>query len=683
MSIRRRFAVLLFVPTCFGCTENFGEPPVLGGRVGVRGAESIGPVLSRAPIALGQAQGRLWMATDRGVYRIGWQNATAVWTGEHPGYVTPQGDASPQFLQDIHVAPSGRRIVHNVAIGIGQQDMLLFVSEDGGARYRNVGRPRIETRGVDHILALDASAGLPEGGFLAVQGAVVYRLTAGSDIWQEWPLPELPLSIDAVGQAASGAALLAVTTAAGSEVWIAAGDFTRALFSTNEALLAVSAAASGQVVALSATELRRDAESWPLASGETILAARLLPSAGGPIRYAIWSDRGLRSGVVGVSLATPVAAPRVIAPIAPAILGELTLLVTPSGDLLRYAGGRFDEVPFAGADLWWSALSVDRRAGETLLLGNRNTGRVHRLRPGEAWEDLRASLLNSRAKFVAPNAQLDDSLWLGSFGLYRFELSSGMTPYVWQKRTSGMQSYLLLGTEDLMEMQTIAFDPQDALHIWTGATEGNGPYESHDGGLSWSRVHGGLGTPGSVFDEDGLPNCSQVRAFVLEWGETWMASFRGGIFELLDDAWQQRNTGLPDVAGAVLDSCCYQPLERVVDVRDLLPTRQGGLLAATGFGIFRDDERNGTWAASSAGITNSDLFALAAHPTRPEWILAAGRGSFTAADWLFVSLDDGRSWQPVDAGPVAVFATDVQWLSGLSCVAILDGRGALRLELDL
>jgi hypothetical protein len=677
--MRRSAAGLLVCLGGLACTENFGDAPRVGARVAVRRAETIGPILPRAALALAGAGDRLWLATDRGIYRIDAAPASPIWSAEHPGYVTPQGDASPQFLQDVHAARSGRRIVHNVAIGVGEQDMVLFVSEDGGARYRDVGRPRIETRSVTHILALDPSAGLPDGGFLAVQGATVHRLRSAAPNWEDWPVPQQPLSIDAVGVAADGAALLAVTTGSGSEVWRAASDFVRTSFAAQERLLAVAADAGGAVVALSDTALWHDGERWPLADGEVVLAARL--ESGAEPRYALLTDRGLRCGVVGEPLADAVPTPVPAAPIAPLILAATSWLATPSGDLLRFAAGDFAQFAFAGADLWWSALGVDRRDDAALLLGNRNTGRVHRLQTGGGWEDLRASLLNSRAKFVVADAAPGDAIWLGSFGLYRGQASGGTPPFAWQKRTDGMQSYLLLGSEDLMEMQTIAFDPADPLHVLCGATEGNGPYESRDGGLSWQRVHTGLGTPGSIFDEDGLPNCSQVRAFVFESGETWMATFRGGVFERVGDAWQQRNVGLPDAQGAVVDTCCFAPLERVVDVRDLLPTPAGGLLAATGFGIFRDDERDGSWRPSSAGVTNSDLFALAAHPTRSDWILAAGRGSFDAVDWLFLSLDEGLSWQPVDAGPIAAYATDVEWIEGLSCVAILDGRGALRLEL--
>jgi hypothetical protein len=118
-------------------------------------------------------------------------------------------------------------------------------------------------------------------------------------------------------------------------------------------------------------------------------------------------------------------------------------------------------------------------------------------------------------------------------------------------------------------------------------------------------------------------------------------------------------------------------------VRDLARLDDGTLLAATGWGIFAFDPSAESWSPRSQGLTNTDVWAMAAHPTRGRTVVAVGRGVSASPRWIHLSEDSGRTWFPVDVSVLAKDARDVVWSrpERMEITALLYEQGAWRMEL--
>lgn len=79
-------------------------------------------------------------------------------------------------------------------------------------------------------------------------------------------------------------------------------------------------------------------------------------------------------------------------------------------------------------------------------------------------------------------------------------------------------------------------------------------------------------------------------------------------------------------------------------IYDLIRTSDGTLLAASDKGIFRSTDDGDTWVAASTGLLQSKIRALVA--SQNDKVYAGSEQGK-----LFVSLDDGQSWQPVAPKP--------------------------------
>jgi hypothetical protein len=333
--------------------------------------------------------------------------------------------------------------------------------------------------------------------------------------------------------------------------------------------------------------------------------------------------------------------------------------------------------------LTFTAIAPDPRAPGSIYLGD-ILGDVYFGEPDQPMISLGRGA-NSVARALLADPVSNTGVFSGTYG--GLLLRPGHDPGgSWVDRSQGQASYDVLDPTAPVRVQTLAVAPDDAGHLWLGAIQNDGPYESLNGGFLWSRVHAGLGIPYSIAGENGLPAATQVRAFVFPRDETWMGTYRGGVWSLdsgLSRTWRQRNRGLPSLEGVPVDTCCFEPLAVQVDVRDLVELQSGELLAATGWGVYRDDHAGGAWQASGDGLTNGDIFALAVHPDRAQWVVAAARGTSSNPDWLFLSQDGGRHWNPVASRLRARFAEDVVWSdpARLEIVAILAGSGAWRMEI--
>jgi len=678
----RPFTTAVLLLTLAGCSENFGTPPIAGTRVPTRAQAAVGPVVSRVPVGMSGGGETVVLGTDRSIFRVRVDGDQARWTSEHPGFVTDEGAASPQFVQTLASDAGTGLYLHDTAVGGGQGDHFLFASSDGGVRYGALGRPDPLERRIHHIAVVGPGELFARGAYLAVQDVQIWAREVDGQTWSSASTPNTAANIDAIASI-GGDIVVGVQVASGGELWKSRDDaleLEAVATADRGPWIAVGFAADGTPAGVTATAVVVGEDVFQLPIGWGAKQARF--ASGG--KLVILGADAISDGVFfvqsGQDVGSALRLPEPAADFAPVYDGTTTWLIAEDFGLLRHDARGFRRFEFEGRDSWWTAIVADTREPGQVAMATRNSGAVYRGSARGGWVNTgELANPNSTPQMLAVDRRTATGLWLGSFGLYFQEEGQD-----WAARTTGMSSYLQDQALDLLAMSTLAVDPEDPTHIWSGAAEGNGPYESFNGGLSWTPRHDGLGVPGSVFGEDGLPDATQVRRFVFDGGHTWMATFRGGVWELQpDSSWGQVNEGLPDFDGTPVDSCCYETLVHEVDVRDLLVLDDASLLAATGWGIYLDEGANDRWTNSSVGLSNSNIVSLAQHPDRADWILAAARGDNQLADWLFLSTDAGRQWRPVDTGRPYAPVLDAVWSdpSRLQVVAILDGMGAWTMEL--
>lgn len=184
-------------------------------------------------------------------------------------------------------------------------------------------------------------------------------------------------------------------------------------------------------------------------------------------------------------------------------------------------------------------------------------------------------------------------------------------------------------------------------------------YRSTDGGASWTLFQtpshevyllGGSASPDVVYA--GGP---QVFCRSADSAATWTcSSFPANPFlfvEVPGDAPDAAVRILAPSTGGVYVSrdagATWAPedgeLASSSDVRALVSDASGSLvLAGTGIGIFRSQDRGDSWTLASAGLRASNISALALDPADPSTVWASGSGLAEAS--LFRSADAGMSW---------------------------------------
>lgn len=677
-----------------GCSDNYGTPPLpVGSRIAVREESFAGPIIPRAGSILTGTATRLWVATDRGLYHARPRQGTLAWYPGHFGFERGDGTAQVDVIADLAVDPTGEVAIH-VSGSVGAN--RIVVTRDGGRTFRQIPLPNVIAGMVQRVGVLPPSELHAGGAYVAVQGTAVFVRSVAEDAWVEAMLPSSPVSVGPLAGNAGGGVLLAAETDQGWQLWTSRDG--------GRSFTTFAASPGGEVLDVALTE--QGVVSYVSTEAVVSGSSRVDPPAGA--RFVGADVRVEGEGVAYLTRSEGLSGenPRVHRGRLPAtglpeefeppvdgpqrgllITSGSAYVLAASADIWELRGPGWFRHAFGGAHLSWGAIAVDPRSDGSIFLGSVD---------GRAWRDgaegpaelgRPRNVSEIRALLSDPNPNVSAGLYAGTFGV-QWHPDDGAP---WEDRSEGQFSYLLEEFSSPVTIETLAADPADPRLLWLGAIRGNGPYRSYDGGLLWRRVHGGLGQPGSIFGEDGLPAATSVRAFVFDGDRTWMGTFRGGVWWLdpgrlddeLDDVWVQSNRGLPDVADSPVDTCCFDPAERAVDVRDLLRLADGTLLAATGWGIYREEGASGVWERSSEGLTNGDIYSLASHPTRRDWVLAAARGNADNGDWLFLSRDGGLVWFAVDSTLRAWYAKDVVWSdpSTLQIVALLDGGGAWRMEL--
>jgi photosystem II stability/assembly factor-like uncharacterized protein len=193
----------------------------------------------------------------------------------------------------------------------------------------------------------------------------------------------------------------------------------------------------------------------------------------------------------------------------------------------------------------------------------------------------------------------------------------------WQPETFG-------GFNVSLQVLGLQFDPSNSATVYTASSEGL--LKSGDNGVSWVVY----GTTVPLFALAIDPSSPQTLYAGNAAGLGMLKSTDGGAH------WLFANTGLPvlqDAAGK------YSPLVVALSVD---PGNTSTVYAGTyGSGLFESANRAGSWAASSSGIRNTYVSALALAPENGQSsTLYAG----TLGGGVFQSSDGAQSWTAANAG---------------------------------
>lgn len=679
---------LLFI----GCSENLGPPPPDGStRVDVRSEGPAGPRIARAGTSVAATDGRVWVGTDAGLLVADTERPGRPWIPLHAGFFGSEGTEVPGAVEALAV--DAGRVIFSGRRGLSS---TLGVSENGGAIFVGIERPDVLVGAVDAVGVVPVSTPWPAGAWIVAQGRRLFVSPVGASRdpqfgtvnWTALELPGTVLGIDAVTGTDDGQLVAAARVGTDScAVFVAAPgeDFLRRVTRPGSEVLAL--AVRGDVLAWATDagihEDDRTTVTWSrsithaaFAGADAWAAVAATDTPGGAL-----VARGNRPDVVVD--ADAIELPDGVEALAET--GAVAWAVDGAAAITR-VGVEVERTPFAGTAAGISALAaVDPLEGSIALARQRN-GEVF-VGPADdsdAYVSRSAqSTATVRAMVVDPAAP--GTVVAASFGVYE----NAPDRQQWVDRSLGFQPYeIFLGDR----FGVIALEVLADGSLWSGGENGEGPYRWRFGVRRWERVHDGLGTPGSVdfgTFEVGLPFVSQVRDFALDTtGRVWMAGFRGGVWRL-DEAstpsrWVAENVGLPDLAGAAMDTCCVTGPERQVDARAVERVAGGEVLVATAWGIHARGPDDEIWQDRSLGLTNRDVRALAVSPRDPSLVVAIARGAAVAPDWLFLTEDAGRTWFPVGTSRVAVPAVDVVWSrpDRREVVVLVEGRGAWRLELE-
>lgn len=679
-----------------GCSENFGPPPPDGGsRVPVTAEAATGPARARAVLSMALDGTRLWAGTDGGLFVSPVEGASPTWIVDHAGYLGGDGFERTARVDALACDRSGQLVLH---LGRINPILALVASSDGGRSHEALPVPDPVLQRVDEIGVFAPSPTWPSGAWVVRQGVSIFVRSVTDASWSAVELPGSPQVVRAMRPRDDGRLLVIVGTNGGDAVWATSlGVPLRAVEVARSDVALLDAAPDGGAWLLAhASGVDRGTQPWLRWSAVEIEALRFDLAAGAPRWAALARTNG---GSVAIALGD---GPLLADPASTLVDGEplLSSLVRVGGRaaLAQRSGGQDHVVVvrsagtsapilqtraarFTEADL--RAVTVLDPESGVIAVGSEFGGEVF---AGPATDPGGFVQLGIGPLSSLITALVEDDagrVVAGSFGIHRFDPDLQR----WESTNSGQFTYQPGDFGGPVVVRSLARDPVGAL--WLGADNGDGVYRGTEVpgiGLQWERLHEGFGTPGSFEAEFGLPYVTQVRGFAFDRdARTWMGGFRGGAW-VLDPStlvWSGANEGLPDVSGAVLDTCCATPGTREVDVRDIVSLADGTLLAGTAWGVFARAPGASRWEERSLGLSNRDVFALAAHPRSAATVVAGTSTDVGRDQWLFLTEDGGQTWFPIDVSVLARDCIDLVWSrpDRNELVALLRARGALRLEI--
>ena len=318
----------------------------------------------------------------------------------------------------------------------------------------------------------------------------------------------------------------------------------------------------------------------------------------------------------------------------------LSLMVLLSSSLAGVAS--------AGVNTWTTngpnggpiaALAIDRSAPATLYAGTSGAGVFKSSDGGGSWTAINTGL---NTTFVVTAIVVDPTtpatLYVGT-GL---GLVSGDAGGVF-KSTNGGASWTainagLTGTYGgAPAVFALAIDPSAPTTLYA-STYGGGVFKTTNGGGSWSAINAGLNIGNIVLalaiDPSAPATLYAGTGYDVEFGPGV------GVFKSTNGggSWIVINTGLTNrsVSALVLDPA---------DPDTLYAGTVAGFFPGPLGGVFRSTNAGGNWTAISAGLTSTDVTALAIHPSAPATLYAG-----TSGGGVFKSTDSGGTWAAANTG---------------------------------
>ena len=193
------------------------------------------------------------------------------------------------------------------------------------------------------------------------------------------------------------------------------------------------------------------------------------------------------------------------------------------------------------------------------------------------------------------------------------------------------------------EIADFTFHPTDAMNVWVGTM--GGPYESVDGGHTWTSRRTGMPAPSLfmysapiqkvLFDP---ADASHLLAFGGSHRELTSAGTPawGAIWESFDagQSWARKSTVWRNILSVAMVNGSLTTL--------LVSTRLGA-------GVVRSDDGGATWAPSNVGLPRPHVRSLVAAPdSQTVWAAVAANGAAIGGIWK--SVDGGRTWLPSNTG---------------------------------
>ena len=227
------------------------------------------------------------------------------------------------------------------------------------------------------------------------------------------------------------------------------------------------------------------------------------------------------------------------------------------------------------------------------------------------------------------------------------------------------------------EINAFTWDSADPSEVWVGTL--SGPYESMDGGHTWSAERVGLPTgdyPYSAPVQKVLIDASDPQHLLAFGGN--QSQFKAGgtgalhyglVYQSLDGGahWSTianigTNWNIADAIGSA-------------DLQTLYA-------AVVGHGVYKSTDDGVSWTAADAGLPNGQVMALAADPADPDTVWAAVAHDPSASNGeygpggIYETTDGGASWTSDNSGIPQIASTNASYST--SMVSILRaGDGTL------
>jgi photosystem II stability/assembly factor-like uncharacterized protein len=295
--------------------------------------------------------------------------------------------------------------------------------------------------------------------------------------------------------------------------------------------------------------------------------------------------------------------------------------------LFLAAGTLFFPVAQAGTGVWTSGgpygggvgvLAVDPASPSTIYAGG-SGGVFKSVDSGGTWTAANTGLTSASVDILAIDPANPATLYVGTFyaGVFKSTDSGG----TWAPANIGLTT---------LAVTALAIDPSNTATLYAGGPDG--VFRSIDAGRSWA-------TTGLTDEYVGALAVDPSNPAVLYAGMIYR-----GVFKSSDSGgtWAPINTGL----------ALQQVFALAVDPAHPATVYTTGNAAGVG-GIFKSTDSGGTWAAADAGLTNLGFVnALAIDPSHPAtlYVGASTPEPGRLNGGLFKSTDSGGTWTAASAG---------------------------------